>query len=141
MARRSSQELTFPFRFTPAYRAVGAVFGVTPRRAEVSLAGGWLRVRFGPWSVATPMTNVAGVEVTGPYSLVKTAGPAHLSLNDRGLTFATNPERGLCIRFAEPVPGLEPSGRLRHPALTVTVEDVDGLRKAIEEQAATRPSG
>jgi hypothetical protein len=64
---------------------------------------------------------------TGPYSLIKTIGPAHLSFADRGLTFATNSERGLCIRFATPVRGLDPLGLVRHPAVTVTVADCDGL--------------
>ncbi len=131
---------TFPFRFAPLYRAAGVVFGVTPARTAVTVRGGSLQARFGPWSVTTPVSNIAGTEVTGPFSVLKTAGPAHLSLADRGLTFATNSQRGLCIRFVHPVSGLEPSGRIRHPALTVTVEDVDGLRSAIEqEQAAARP--
>ena len=60
--------------------------------------------------------------VTGPCSWPKVIGPAHLSLPDRGLTFATNPERGVCITFDAPVPGLDPFGALRHPDLTVTVE-------------------
>ena len=49
---------------------------------------------------------------------------AHL---DRGLTFATNGDRGVCIKFHRSVRGIAPLGLLRHPALTVTVEDVDGL--------------
>jgi len=77
--------------------------------------------------VSTDITNVAGTEVSGPYRTLTTIGPAHFSLADRGLTFSTNGRRGLCIRFKEPVPGLEPTGRLRHPGLTVTVADVDGL--------------
>ncbi len=65
-----------------------------------------------------------GAETTGPYSFIKTAGPAHLSLADRGITCATNPERGLCIHFAEPVAGIDPWKRIRPPAVTVTVADV-----------------
>lgn len=125
---------SFPFRFTPGYRAAAAPFGVTPRRANVTVADGQLSVRFGPWLLQTPLANVRGAEATGPYSFVKTAGPAHLSLADRGLTCATNPDRGLCIHLAEPVPGIDPLGRIRHPAVTVTVADVDGLRAAIEEK-------
>jgi hypothetical protein len=56
-----------------------------------------------------------------------TIGPAHLSFTDRGLTMATNGDRGVCIRFREPVAGIEPTGRIRHPGLTVTVADCDGL--------------
>ena len=49
------------------------------------------------------------------------------AITDRGLTFATNGERGVLIRFETPVRGLDPLGILRHPELTVTVADVDGL--------------
>lgn len=106
--------VTFPFLFTP----VGA---------------GRLEARYGPWCVVTDLANISGTDETGPYSWLKTVGPAHLSLADRGLTFASNPDRGLCIRFHEPVAGIEPTGRLRHPALTVTVSDVAGLAQAIDD--------
>ncbi|HET9771307.1 MAG TPA: hypothetical protein VFS16_10490 [Acidimicrobiia bacterium] len=125
--------VTFPFRFTPEYRAAAALFGVTPVRAGVTVGAGRLEARYGPWCVVTDLANVAGTDETGPYGRLKTIGPAHLSFADRGLTFASNPERGLCIRFHEPVPGIEPTGRLRHPALTVTVSDVPGLARAISE--------
>lgn len=125
--------VTFPFLFTPLYRAAATLFGVSPVRAGVTVGAGRLQARYGPWSVATDLANVAGTEETGPYSWRKTVGPAHLSFADRGLTFASNPHRGLCIRFHEPVAGIEPTGRLRHPALTVTVSDVAGLTQTIIE--------
>jgi hypothetical protein len=118
---------TFAFRFDPAYRAAGLPFGVMPATTSVDVEGGELRAQFGPWRVRTPLSNVAGTEISGPYSFVKTAGPARLSFTDRGVTFATNGVRGLCIRFHEPVTALDPTGRLRHPGLTVTVDDVEGL--------------
>ena len=120
---------TYRFRFAPSYRLPAAAFGVTPTRAFVQLVDDRLRARFGLWRVETPVANVAGCEVSGPYQFLKTAGPAHLSLADRGLTFATNGDRGLCIRFHEPVRGIDPTGVLKHPALTVTVADVDGLQR------------
>jgi len=81
-------------------------------------------------------TNIAGTEVTGPFGLLRTLGPAHLSLADNGITFATNGDRGLCIRLHDPVPAIEPLGRLRHPGLTVTVADVDALAAALAARAA-----
>lgn len=83
--------------------------------------------RFGRWHVRTPILNVAGAEPTGPYAFLKTAGPARLSITDRGLTFATNGDRGVCVSFHSPVKGIDRTGRIRHPELTVTVLDVDGL--------------
>jgi hypothetical protein len=41
------------------------------------------------------------------------AGPARLSLADRGLTFATTTRTGLCITFRSPVPGIDPWGIFR----------------------------
>jgi hypothetical protein len=128
--------MRFIFDFDPAYRVAALAFGVTPANAWVDLEDGRLSARFGLWRVSTPLENVTGTQISGPYGLLRTIGPAHLSLADRGLTFATNGRRGLCMTFAEPVSGLEPTGRLRHPGLTVTVADIDGLAAAL----ATPPS-
>ncbi len=124
----------FGFSFDPRYR-VNVLFGVTETRAFVDVdddaASGHVRVRFGPWFIDTPLSNVVTSHVTGPYSVVKTIGPARLSAVDRGLTFATNHDLGLCIHFRDPVAGLDPFGKVRHPGLTVTVGDVDALRAAL----------
>ena len=83
------------------------------------------------WRVSTPLSNVREVAVTGPYRFFKTAGPARLALTDRGLTFATNGDRGVLISFADPVRGIDRFGLIRHPELTVTVADADGLAEAL----------
>ena len=121
----------FAFRFEPLYRVMALPFGVTPRTASVEVDDQRLVVRFGPWRVETALANVAGTERSGPYQVVKTAGPAHLSGVDRGMTCATNRRRGLCVRFHAPVRGIDPLGKLRHPGLTVTVGDIDGLEAAL----------
>jgi hypothetical protein len=123
--------VTFDFSFDLLHRAFGLPFGITPRTAQLEILDDRFVVRFGLWRLSTSLDNVEGTEATGPYSPFKTIGPAHLSVADRGLTFATNARRGLCIRFREPVPAIEPTGRLRHPGLTVTVADVDGLAAAL----------
>jgi hypothetical protein len=82
--------------------------------------------------VRTQLGNIASAELTGPYGFLKTVGPAHLSLSDRGLTFASNRRQGVCVRFREPVAGMEPTGRIRHPGLTVTVADCAGLVTALQ---------
>ncbi len=126
----------FPFRFDPVHRNAAVLFGITPGNAWVDVADGHMLARYGLWALHTPLDNVAGTQVTGPYTTLKTMGPARLSVADFGLTFASNGERGLCISFREPVPGMEPTGRLRHPALTVTVDDVEGLARALGHPAA-----
>ena len=123
----------YPFAFTPGYRAAAAAFGVTPGRALVSIddESGRLVARYGPWVVSTSVGNVKQAEVTGPYGIAKTIGPAHLSFKDRGMTMASNRQRGVCISFVEPVSGIDPAGLIKHPALTVTVADCDGLLAAL----------
>ena len=69
--------------------------------------------------------------MTGPYAFWKAAGPARLAITDRGLTFATNGERGVLISFRTPVRGLDPLGVVHHPELTVTVADVYGLEELL----------
>lgn len=128
------QVLELPFRFTPTYERLARPFGVRPDTARVLLSDGDLEARFGPWRVRTTVANVAGFERSGPYQLLKTAGPAHLSFSDRGLTFATNPDAGLCLRFREPVRGIDPLGAIRHPGLTVTVADLDALEEALRDR-------
>ena len=123
--------MRFPFRFDPTYRRLARLFGVTPERASVDLRGEELEARYGPWRVRTPLSNIACVEVTGPYAFLKTAGPARLAITDRGLTFASNGDRGVRLTFRSPVTGIEGAGRIRHPELTVTVLDIDGLMAAL----------
>ncbi len=126
-SQTSLSQQRFSFRFAPAYRRAAFVFGVRPDKAWVDVDADNLHARFGPWRLRTTVANISAVEITGPYAFLKTAGPAHLSFSDRGLTFASNGDRGVLISFHQPVPGIEPTGRLRHPELTVTVADVEGL--------------
>ena len=106
-----------------------------PATTWVDVADGELRVRFGPWSLRTRVSNVASTEPTGDFLFVKTAGPPHLSFTDRGVTFATNGDLALCVGFHEPVPAIEPFGLLRHPGATITVADPPALAIALEEAA------
>lgn len=130
-----SDVVPFAFRFAPAYLAAGVPFGIGPHTARVTVSATGLAVRFGPWRVSTLLANVEESTATGPYRFHRTAGPARYSAADGGLTFATNGGPGLCLRFAAPVPGLEPTRTLRHPTLTVTVADVDGLRRLLDIRA------
>jgi hypothetical protein len=122
------------FAFDASYRVPGLLFGVTPATARVEVDAGELRVRFGPWRLRTPLDNVGDCQVTDGYSWLKTAGPAHLSLADRGVTFATSHGPGLCVAFHEPVAAIDWVGRIRHPAATLTVEDPDRLRADLEHR-------
>ena len=111
---------------------------MTPERAWVDLGEEELEARYGRWRVRTPVSNIAGCRGDRAVSFLKTAGPARLAITDRGLTFASNGDRGVCITFHSPVLGIDPFGRIRHPELTVTVLDVDGLVEALARQDPER---
>ncbi|MGN6414693.1 hypothetical protein [Flexivirga sp.] len=121
----------FEFDFEPRYRWAARPFGIVGH-SYIELTGEEFVARFGPWCVRTPRANIASCALSGPYGFVKTAGPAHLSLADRGLTFATNSRQGLCVEFSTPVRGIDPLGLIRHPNLTVTPADPAGLARTLE---------
>ncbi len=78
---------------------------------------------------------MVGAELTGPFKVWKVIG-ARMSMADRGLTFGTNTEQGVCIRFHPPVRGIEPSGVLRHPGLTLTIADPPTVAHRLREISA-----
>jgi hypothetical protein len=120
----------FEFRFEPIMRALALPFGIRPSNAWVEVDDE-VHIAFGPWHMRFPRSDVADVTETSDYWLPKVAGPPHLSFADRGITFATNRQRGLCIELERPYPGIGPLGLLRHPGATVTVDDIEGLTHAL----------
>ena len=122
----------FGFEFDSPHRLASRLFGISESNAVVRLSDTGLDASFGPWRLRADYSNIRDVAVSGPYHLVKTIGPPRLSVTDRGLTFASNSHAGVCITFRTPVPGIEPTGRLRHPNLTVTVADPTGLANALK---------
>lgn len=125
----------FGFRFQTLYLPMLAAIGVTPATAKVLVTEDRLVARFGPWLCSTALTNVVDVCRSGPYVAAKAIG-ARLSRTDRGLTFGTTTEGGVCVSFENAVTGLDPLGVLRHPGLTVTVDDLDGFVAAVRVAAS-----
>jgi hypothetical protein len=121
--RDTSATVRYDFAFAPSYRLAALAFGVMPATAWAELGPMGLRVRFGPWRLQTPLDNLAGAERSGGFSFIKTAGPAHLSFSDRGVTFATNGDDAVCVRFRTPVAGIDPTRRIKHPGATLTVSE------------------
>lgn len=130
-ANQSPSPTRFPLRFAGLTGWISKVFTGGDRFAFVTVIDGELVARHGPWVVHTPLGNIRDVSLTGPYRWFKVAGPAHLSFSDHGITFATNRSCGVCISFEEPVAGIEPTGRMRHPNLTVTPADPEGLVRTL----------
>lgn len=126
---------TFPFAFDGRYAWILRGLGVKAGNSEVALGGGNLSVRFGRWHVSTPIGNIACYQITENYRWFKAIG-IRGSLADHGLTFGTNADRGLCVKFVEPIPSLLPSP-IKHPGMTLTVADVDGLAAALRRHGVT----
>jgi hypothetical protein len=118
----------FDGRFAPLLRLAG----VRPDRDGVRVYGdgrfvasfGWLRLQ-------TTLANVTGAHITEHYRWYTAIG-ARLSLADDGLTFGTNRDRGVCVHFDRRVRALGPRP---HSALTVTVDDCDGLVQMVLDRA------
>jgi hypothetical protein len=93
-----------------------------------------LIVRYGPFRVDAPLSQIQDAHITGPYRWWTAVG-ARLSLADDGLTFGTNATRGVCIHFEPRIHRV--LGLRDHSALNVTVEDCEGLVAALTQ----RPTG
>jgi hypothetical protein len=124
---------TFEFGFAERYRPMLRLIGVTPNTALVTVSDEELRVRFGRWRLSTPVDNIEGLEQSGDYRWFKAIG-ARGSFADKGVTFGTNTDRGVCVRFREPVSALLPGNVMAHPGMTVTVSDPDGFAAALESR-------
>ena len=116
---------TFAFEFDDRFRWLLAAEGITPRNTWVRVTDDRFVAHCSIFTLETPRSNIAGVEVTGPHRPIKAIG-IRTSLTDRGLTFGTNAERMVCVRFIEPV-RISPFDLARHPGLSVSVADVEGL--------------
>ena len=122
----------FPFDFRDPLGIASRAFWAWPWSSGVAVSAQDIWIRYGPWVLHTELANIRSAQVTGPYSWWKVIGPARLSMADRGVTFATTARRGVCIRFREPVPGGLPTDAVRHPGVTVTVRDPEGLVSLID---------
>jgi hypothetical protein len=130
---------TFDFGFDPRYRRWLALLGIRPDTAVLALTDDdRLSVTFGRWRLDTPLSNVVGTQVTGGYQWYKAIG-ARGSFADRGVTFGTNCDRGICALFREPVPCLLPGRSMLHPGMTATVADCDRLVASLEERCDLEP--
>ena len=104
-------------------------FALRPSRDGVTITGGGiLRATFGFLKLTTSLDNIDEAHITRDYRWWTAIG-ARRSFADDGLTFGTNRDAGVCLHFHERVPSLlGPNG---HSALTVTVEDLEGLTGAV----------
>ncbi|MEP6624702.1 MAG: hypothetical protein ABJC79_09680 [Acidimicrobiia bacterium] len=130
----------FHFSFDARFRHLLAALDVRPANSRVTIGVSTLMIQFGPWRVDTPITNVREVCETGPYRWYRAIGP-RLSLADRGLTFGSSTAGGVCVLLHEPVPGIVPFATIRHPGITLTVDDPPRFATVLRQRARLSPSG
>ena len=128
--------MQFGFAIETRYAPLLLAFGVRKGAAWVRVDDDELAVRFGFFGLETSIDNVTGYQLSGDYKAYRAIG-IRTSLKDRGVTFGTTTQRGLCVTFAEPVP-VRPGIGLDHPGMTVTVDDVDGLAAELERRGIGR---
>jgi hypothetical protein len=129
---------TFPYAIDNRYLPVILPFGLRRKRDGVTLDDdGSFVATFGFISVTTSLANVTGAHITRDYRWW-TAFGVRKSMADDGLSFGTNRRAGVCIHFADKVPS--PLSKKGHSALTVTVEDLEGLTAALGGDSGETPA-
>lgn len=117
-------ERFFPYRFDERWRRLARLFGVRPDIDGVTVTDDRFVATYGRRRVDVPRSQVSGAHVTRDYRWFKAIG-TRLSFADDGLTFGTSTAGGVCVHFEPPISRV--IGPRDHSALTVTVEDLDGL--------------
>ncbi|MEO6578905.1 MAG: hypothetical protein ABIO99_08430 [Candidatus Limnocylindria bacterium] len=126
-------EKTFPLRHARPWRWLLRIIGVKPGAAQVTLtADERLVARFGVFGIDTPLANVNGYQLAGPYRFWRAIGPRG-SGADHGFTFGTSTHGGVCLCFGEPVDAWFARGD-GADSLTVTVDDIAGLARSLESR-------
>lgn len=122
----------FPYAVDHRFALLWRPLGVRPSRDGVTLTDDQRFVAtFGWFKVDTPLDNVERAHVTEGYRWWTAIG-LRLSLADDGITFGTNARAGVCVHFRRKIHPVV--GARQHSALTVTVADVEGLRRALSAQ-------
>lgn len=114
----------FPYRIDDRWSRLARALGVRPDVDGVSVDEDVFVATYGRKRVAVPRSQIAGAHITRDYTWYKAIG-TRLSFADDGLTFGTCTAGGVCVHFAPKIPKV--IGPRDHSALTVTVEDLEGL--------------
>lgn len=119
----------FPIRLGPRSRPVLRLFGVRgPADAWVDVRDDEIEARFGRARAVTPVPNIAGWRIEGPWSWLTAIG-IRRSARHGDFTFGGSHHGGVRLDFRERLR----MGPFRVPALYVTVDDLEGLAAALAE--------
>ena len=124
----------FPYRLDNRWSPLFRVLRVSDDDGVSIVDGEVLRATFGRSAVETPLANIDHTLLTADHRWYTAVGK-RLSFADDGITFGTNHHAGLCIAFVDKIPRV--IGLKAHSSLWVSVEDPEGLAKAIDRATAT----
>jgi hypothetical protein len=107
------------------------IWGVKPglAYAEVDEVGGELNARFGRVQFSTPLANVAGWRIEGPFHWLTAIG-IRRSVRHGDVSFAGAAHGGVRMDFSEPVKW----SIFRVPALYIGADDLDSFAAALRDR-------
>ena len=115
----------FPIRIGRRSRPLLRLFGVRGHNAYVDV-GQDVDVRFGFFRVTTPLTNISGWRIEGPWAWITAIGVRN-GIRHGDVAFDGTHTGGVRMDLREPVR----FGPLRRTAMYVTVEDLEGFAAAL----------
>ena len=116
--------MTFPIRLDWRFRIPLLLWGVTRRSAWLRLSDDALVVRFGFFSLRSPLANVERWEMSGPYRWWRAIG-VRGSLGKAEITFGGSAHGGIALFLRRPIPRWWWIRNLS--VVYVTLDDVEGL--------------
>jgi len=120
----------FAYRLGPRSRPLLRLFGVSgPENAWVDLDEDSLTARFGWAKATTPISNITGWRIEGPWLWITAIG-IRRSNRHADITFGGSHRGGVRLDFREHV-GIGP---FKAPAIYLTVEDLDGFAQALRDR-------
>lgn len=120
----------FPIRLGAKSRPLLRLFGVgRPDDAWVDLRNDALEARFGRFRAATPLSNIAGWRIEGPWLWITAIG-VRMSVRHGDISFDGSHHGGVRLDFRERVR----VGPFRVPALYVSVDDLEAFAAALAER-------
>jgi hypothetical protein len=115
----------FPIRIGRRSRPLLRLFGVRDGNAYVDLADD-VDVRFGFFRATTPVTNIAGWRIEGPWAWITAIGVRN-GIRHGDVAFDGTHTGGVRMDLRDPIR----FGPLRRTAIYVTVEDLEGFAAAL----------
>ena len=117
----------FPIRIGGRSRAfLRVAFGVKADNAWAEVSDDGFTARFGRFEIRTPLANIAGWRIEGPWRWITAIG-VRRSVRHADVSFAGSPHGGVRLDFRVPVRW----GRLTVPAVYVAADDLDTCAAAL----------